>query len=256
MTTTLRERIHRRVNPHDVPFRFRGAEPTRTEALTDAVIGFAITLAVVALDVPRDSTELLRLVRGFASFGVTFLLLFSTWFSHHKWCRRYGLEDERTIWLTGALLFVVVFYTYPLKFLSGWMIDRRLGLPGPQVNGDDLTWVIALYGVGFACVGGLMGLLYRHAASLHDLLELDAAELAETRLSARQWFATLWPCGALMLLPATNLVPREHPWRLPVLLGFLVVLFGASGVYFTVHNGISRQRRALARAGRDEAAAG
>lgn len=248
MSSALRERIHRRVSPHDAPFRFRGAEPTRTEALTDAVIGFAITLAVVALDVPRDSTELLRLVRGFASFGVTFLLLFSTWFSHHKWCRRYGLEDERTIWLTGALLFVVVFYTYPLKFVSGWMIDRRLGLPGPEVHGDDLTWVLALYGVGFACVSLLMGLLYRHAASLHDLLELDEAELTETRLSEQQWLASLWPCGALMLLPATNLVPRGHPWRPAVLLGFLALLLASAGVYYVAHARIARRRRALARA--------
>lgn len=95
MTTGPRERIHGRVSPKDLPFRLRGVEPTRTEALTDAVVGFSMTLAVVSLDVPRDSAALLTAMRGFATFALTFFTLFAVWVSHHRFSRRYGIEDDR-----------------------------------------------------------------------------------------------------------------------------------------------------------------
>lgn len=231
MIPNLRERVHARVSPRDLPFRFRGQEPTRTEALADAVIGFSMTLMVVSLDVPRDSTQLFTAMRGFVTFAITFATLFSVWFAHNRFCRRYGLDDDRTSWLTAGVLFIVVFYAYPLKFVVSWLVDRHVGLPEPSVGPNDMLWVVSLYGAGFATLGLLFGALHRHAYSLADLLELDEGERLETRLQMRTWFGSLWVCLPMVLGPVVLAFPRRStPWRVAAL-GYLVVLVTGFVVY-------------------------
>ena len=60
-------------------FRIRGKEISRVEGLSDAVFGFAITLLVVSLEVPKTSGEVLHAMRGFFAFAITFSLLFLVW---------------------------------------------------------------------------------------------------------------------------------------------------------------------------------
>jgi|SRR6266849_3036883 len=55
-------------------FRWRSHEISRTEGLSDAVFGFAITLLVVSLEVPRTYGELMQTMRGFGSFAICFTL--------------------------------------------------------------------------------------------------------------------------------------------------------------------------------------
>src|SRR5262245_29241074 len=100
----------------------RGAEVSRLEGLSDAVFGFAMTLLVVSLDVPNNADELFDVMRGFAAFGVCFLVLAGVWYQHYLFFRRYGLQDGLTILINGGLLFVVLFYIYPLKFLFSWLL--------------------------------------------------------------------------------------------------------------------------------------
>ncbi len=65
----LREKMigHHAHKPHE--FRWRSREISRLEGLSDAVFGFAVTLLIVSLEVPKTSGELLETMRGFASFG-------------------------------------------------------------------------------------------------------------------------------------------------------------------------------------------
>src|SRR4051794_10379565 len=108
-------------------FRWRSREISRLEGLSDAVFGFAITLLIVALEVPKTSGELLETMRGFAAFALTFGVLYSLWYRQFMFFRRYGLEDPPTVALTGALLFVVLFFVFPLKFFIGTMMGRLMG---------------------------------------------------------------------------------------------------------------------------------
>src|SRR6266849_4862162 len=96
-------------------------EVSRVEGFSDAVFAFAITLLVVSLEVPKTFGELMAAMRGFPSFAVCFALLFQVWWRHYHFFRTYDLEDNYVIVLTGVLLFVVLFYVYPLKFV--WMLD-------------------------------------------------------------------------------------------------------------------------------------
>ena len=246
MTAGLHERIEARVSPDAPPFRLRGGAPVRIEALRDAVLGFAITLAVVSLEVPGDSGQLLSLLRGFASFFVTFVMLFSVWYAHAQFCRRYGLDDTRTTWITGAILFVVVFYTYPLKFLMNWVLDSRFGLPGPVVENAHLLWIVSAYGAGLCLLSGLFWALHRHALALADLLELDAGEEEETRFTMRLWSGSAVVCVPLMITAALSAFPVGSPGRKPAAIVYLILLFGVTGWFYVRMFRLTRQRKRLA----------
>src|SRR5256714_15573333 len=104
-------------------FRWRSHEVSRTEGLSDAVFGFAITLLVVSLEVPKTYTELMQTVRGFGAFAISFTLLFIVWYHQYKLFRRYGLQDNATLILNGVLLFGDLFYIYPLKFVFTLVVN-------------------------------------------------------------------------------------------------------------------------------------
>lgn len=168
----------------DLPgFRLRGREVTRLESFSDAVFGFALTLLVVSLDVPKSFDDLVNTMRGFPAFAICFLLLAVIWNSNYKFCRRYGLDDGTTRFLTCVLLFLVLFYVYPLKFLFNLSITGLLLGTGAQVSITDsqVSRLLVIYGLGFAAVYGASTLLYFHAYRLRDALELNELERFDTR---------------------------------------------------------------------------
>lgn len=168
----------------DLPgFRLRGLEVNRLESFSDAVFGFALTLLVVSLDVPKSFNDLVTTMRGFPAFAICFLLLALIWNGHYKFCRRYGLDDGTTRFLTCVLLFLVLFYVYPLKFLFNVSVTSLLFGAGPpaEMTGSQLSLLLVIYGLGFAAVYCAAGLLYVHAYRLRNELELSELEKFDTR---------------------------------------------------------------------------
>jgi len=49
---------------HKMPFRYRSHEVSRLEAFSDVIFGFALSLIVVSLEVPKTYGELMETVRG------------------------------------------------------------------------------------------------------------------------------------------------------------------------------------------------
>src|ERR1700704_843358 len=123
----LREKLMAKDIGRRADFRWRSHEISRIEGLSDAVFAFAVTLLVVSLEVPRTFTELAAAMRGFGAFAISFMLLFMVWFNQYKFFRRYGLQDNLTVCLNAILLFVVLFYVYPLKFLFTFLVSLFTG---------------------------------------------------------------------------------------------------------------------------------
>ena len=187
----IRESLAKREAEVQNGFRLRGLKDvSRVEALSDGVFAFAITLLVVSLEVPRTFDQLLVMMRGFLAFAVTFAMLFHVWFTQYKFFRRYGLVDNFTIWMTALLLFVVLFYVYPLKFVWTMMVNVVFGFGRMVEVGDQLVPVVraaqmpsllAVYGAGFAAVFVIFTLLYWHAYRRRAALDLDELETHDTR---------------------------------------------------------------------------
>ena len=172
-------------------FSWRGQEVLRIEGFADAVFGFAVTLLVVSLEVPNTFDELLATMRGFFAFAISFVLFYLVWYDHYKFFRRYGLNDNFTMHLSTLLLFVVLFYIYPLKFLFTALIDQLLGF-STQVSSSSGNvietiepgqWplLLVIFGAGFVVVQLVFALLYWRAYALRGMLNLNGYEASITR---------------------------------------------------------------------------
>lgn len=198
-------------------FRMRGlGETSRVEALSDGVFAFAITLLVVSLEVPRTFDQLLVTMRGFLAFAVTFFMLFHVWHTQYRFFRRYGLDDNFTVWMTALLLFVVLFYVYPLKFVWTFLVNAMLGLGTtveiagqvePVVRAQQVPTMLAVYGAGFAAVFAIFALLYLHAHRRRGALELNEVEHFDT-VSSFQENALMSLIGVVSLSIALARHPR------------------------------------------------
>ena len=124
----MREYLSRHEFGKHKGFRWRNAsEISRIEGFSDAVFAFAVTLLVVSLEVPKTFDELMAGMHGFLPFAAAFSILFIIWLEQYRWFRQYGLQDGPWLWLNAALLFVVLFFTYPLKFLFTWLFSAWTG---------------------------------------------------------------------------------------------------------------------------------
>jgi uncharacterized membrane protein len=162
----------------------RRFEISRLEGFSDAVFGFALTLLVVSLDVPRSYDQLMDLMGGFLSFACCFALLLWLWWEHNTFFRRYGLQDGVTVLLNGGLLFMVLLYVYPLKFMFDSMFARFISTRNPPVRMAlyQLANASAVYAAGFIVMMVMFVLLYSRAYAKRR--ELALSELQTFDLKA------------------------------------------------------------------------
>jgi len=161
----------------------RRHEITRLEGFSDAVFGFALTLLVVSLEVPRSYDELMDLMGGFLSFACCFTLLLWIWHEHNTFFRRYGLQDGPTVVINGALLFTVLFYVYPLKFMFDSMFARFMPTRHPPVPMVlyQLANASAIYAAGFVVMMLMFVLMYSRAHARRRELGLTELEVFDLK---------------------------------------------------------------------------
>ncbi|HVO57813.1 MAG TPA: TMEM175 family protein [Dongiaceae bacterium] len=155
----------------------RGARLTRIDIFSNAIFAFALALLVLSLEVPRTFAELRDALSGFLPFAACFTILLVLWYSHYLFFRRYGLHDQVTILFNSALLFIVLFYIYPLRFLFGTLfVPLRRGHPQPPLSNSQLTELLLLCAIGFIAVCFLLASLYGNAWRQRSRLALNGVE--------------------------------------------------------------------------------
>ena len=213
-------------------FRLRGEQVTRLETFVDAAFAFAVTLLVVSFDAMPDTfTELYDALRRLPAFLAGFAILALFWTAHHRFSRRFGLEDGMVVFLSMMLVAATLFYVYPLRmvmsaamhhfFTGGWA-------PSEFAVGSFLEFrlIFVIYGVGFAVLAGIVCLLNWHGLRKADALRLDAAERA---IASAEIVSQLILIGTAVLsvtlalsLPARVGVLQALPGLTYALLGMLM----------------------------------
>lgn len=234
----------RGARPPHAGFRWRSTEISRIEGFSDAVFAFAVTLLVVSLEVPKTFGELRDAMREFFAFAIAFSLLVVIWYNQYKFFRRYGLQDAWTITLNAVLLFVVLFFVYPLKFLFSLLVRQMSGqpneiiLPGgivePIIQGAETGTLMVIYGCGYMAVFTVFALLYAHAYRLRLQLDLNALEAFDTRASMRENLINI----AVGLLSVVIAIAGFQGSR--SLSGFIYLLIGPA---LTLHGILTRRHR-------------
>jgi uncharacterized membrane protein len=250
VTRSLREALSEKAVGGAGSFRWRGHEVTRLEGLTDAVFAFAVTLLVVSLEVPKTFGELSSAMRGFLPFSVCFGILIWIWYEHYLFFRAYGLHDGRTIFLNAALIFVVLFYVYPLKFLFQLVLGPVAGIrpvversdhaAEAMIEAHEVPSLFVIYGIGVIAVFTVLALFYVHALRRRRELGLSEIEIFDTRANILRHLE-MAGVGLLSVVLALVL-----PLSAVGLAGYAYFLFGVlQGVHGAVFG--ARRRRLLER---------
>jgi hypothetical protein len=225
------------------PFSSTSREVTRLEGFSDAVFGFAITLLVVSLEVPATYDDLMVAFRGLPVFAITFAMLLLVWHEHHTFFRQFGLQDGVTIWLNGLLLFVVMVYIYPLKFLfamlAGFRGEVQNGLPVGMIRVDQVVPLMVMYGIGFAAIFGVLALMYLHAARLERLGAPDTDQDSGSRLDA---LIGAGHCGVYVLVGLLSIAIAAIG-NGPVASGVAGMTYGTIGPFQALYHWLSSKWR-------------
>ena len=197
-------------------FRLRDLEMTRLETFADAAFAFAVTLLVVGGGdfIPSTFDEMIQAMKQVPAFAASFANIMLFWYAHHKWSRRFGLEETRSVALTLLLIFVVLVYVYPLKaiysgafeYFSGGYLESYFELGSI----DDVRTMLLLFGLFYMALSGVVVLLNRHALANADKLSLNELERFDTITEIRHWIinaAVPLISIVLALFLPDNLVP-------------------------------------------------
>lgn len=177
-------------NEEILGIRVRGIEVTRLEGLTDAMFGFAVTLLIVALEPPTEFDQLFNMILGFPAFALTFLLMLFIWFWHYRFFRQYGLNSGKVMWVNGLLMFLVLLFVFPLKFLATIVVDYVIlegwfGFDMPAVltiSDGQYPILHTIYALGFSSIFICFAWFYKLALDARAQLELTPYEILSTRV--------------------------------------------------------------------------
>lgn len=176
----------------DTNFQMRGLDNTRIEALSDGVFALAIALLLISSDIPETFTELKHFLKNFFPFAATISILTLVWYQHYVFFIRYGLKDAGIVAINTLLLFLILFFVYPLKFLFQVLFDLFSGLIQNDqealttlftevISQEDSPSLMVIYGLGGTLVFLTVAIMYMVAYRKRKFLKLNPVEVFDTK---------------------------------------------------------------------------
>lgn len=173
-------------------FKLRGLENTRIESLSDGVFAIAIGLLLISSSPPTTYNELMAFMRDFVPFAATISILMWIWHEHYLFFIRFGLRDAATIAINTVVLFLVLFYTFPLKFMFRLLLDiYQTLIMGDKammnklftetISIEDTPTLMVIYGLGAAAIFFVFAWLNKRALNRAISLELSDVEIQLTK---------------------------------------------------------------------------
>lgn len=177
----------------DTYFKYRGKNQTRLETFSDAAFALAITLLVLSSSVPETFTQLRESMQMVLPFAFCVVLITLIWYQHYLFFLKYGLQDANTVAINTFLIFLILVYVFPLKFLSRFLYaiykpfftDIRTDFVAEfgSFSHNDQRFLMMIYGIGAGLIFYTLAWLYRYAYSRRHSLELNRYEILDTKVS-------------------------------------------------------------------------
>jgi uncharacterized membrane protein len=136
---------------------------SRLEAFSDGVFAIAITILILDIKAPADTTHLLRSLLGlwpsYLGYVLSFLLIGLLWVNHHVMFEHIVRSDRLLMFTNTVLLLVVAFVPFATSVLAETFRTR---------SGENIA--VALYGVTLTAAGLLFNGIWSHSnrAKLFD----------------------------------------------------------------------------------------
>ena len=180
----------------DPYFRYRGKNQTRVETFSDAAFAISLALTVLSTSAPTTYDELWLSMREVIPFGLCVILVMVIWYQHYLFFLKYGLQSTPIIVLNTFLIFLMLVYVYPLKFLFKVLFELYVAIiTGDQelfrmlftniIRLEDARALMIIYGIGASLIFFTMSMMYRRALKYRKELELDAYEIFDTKTGIR-----------------------------------------------------------------------
>jgi uncharacterized membrane protein len=169
----------------------RGAKDTaRTEAFSDGVFAFAITLLVLNLHDPSSkdvslADGLINEWQFFFALVTSFITILVMWLNHHNMFSHIERVDRRLMLRNGILLLFVVLTPFTTSIVADHLTRADAGTAAVLYSGNFLFIAIA------------WNLLWRYCAKDRRLLQEDVTD-AEAQTITRQYLVA--PLGSVVAL--------------------------------------------------------
>ncbi len=148
-------------------------EKNRMESLTDGIFGFAMTLLVTSMILPRNAVvvqgsgdALASLLPEFYHYIIAFFVLAGFWMGHHEQFSRIHHIDNRLLYLNIVSLFFVTLVPFSTSFVGDYDADMI---------------ATCVFEINLLILGLLFSLQWLYASRKHRLIPADYPEPAIRR---------------------------------------------------------------------------
>lgn len=161
----------------DPRINYRGETASRLDNLTDAVFGIAITLLIFNLTNPNSFQDLLTFTKTLPAFLISIAFIILIWNEHLEFSEVYTLNDTRLTALNTIFIALVIFYVYPLRFLTLFLTNFFFSTEiAVDIQGDQVPFLMIYYGFVAFALYFVLYLFYHRALILKTELSFNVFE--------------------------------------------------------------------------------
>ncbi len=190
----------------DPRINYRGTNPSRLDNLTDAVFGIAITLLIFNLSNPNSFSDLLTFTKTLPAFLISISFIVLIWREHLQFSEIYTLHEGRLTVLNTIFIALIIFYVYPLRFLTLFLTNFFFQTDiHISIQNDQVPYLMIYYGFIAFALYFVLFLFYHRAYAISKELALNSYEQFYTK-AHKQRLAIMFavPVLSILLTAAIN----------------------------------------------------